>query len=156
MRGDEKLSASCSARQQLRDGLEEVWMKACLGLVQGKQRRWTRTQQHSEKAKVTERAIGKLHRIEGPRNSRHLHEQAEPAMGSLDVYRRTRKREIHASLQRSPVSDLDDRLQRRGKIAAIVAQHRSSNSDLRLPQGSLQIRSELMIEAPAQELRLEL
>ena len=98
MRGDKELTTSSGVRKQLRDGLEEVWVKAGLGFVQREQCRRARTQRNREQAKLPERPIGKLPRIEGTRDSRHLHEQAEPALGRLHVNGRTRKCEIHAAL----------------------------------------------------------
>src|SRR5712692_914731 len=133
MRGDEELSALCCAHKQLRNRLEEIWVKACLGFVQGEQRRRARAQQHREQAKVAEGPIGELPRIEVARDSRHLHGQAEPTLGRFDLDGRTRKCELYAALQCSPISDLDDRLQRSGKIAAVV--------ELAFPGSSIQVEA---------------
>jgi hypothetical protein len=80
----------------------------------------------------------------------HAHGEARLLGSDLDVA--AREGVGGARLQALVIADLDDGLQRRREIAAVVGEDGGADAQLRLTDGRFVVGAELVIEAPRQKL----
>ncbi len=82
-------------------------------------------------------------------------QHGELAVAVFDVDTRARKGVLNRGIERRPIADLANGLQRGRQIAAIVREHRRARADLRVARGRVGIGAKVIVEAPGPHLLAE-
>jgi hypothetical protein len=123
-------------------------VEAGFRLVQHEKTRRARRQKRGDPEQIPKRAVGQLGGLERPEQAVLLHLDLEPSALPLNRDPGPGKCVGDGLLQRRPLADLADGLERGGKVAAVVAENRRVGPDLRQPRRRGGIRPEVIVEAP--------
>ncbi|MNH19538.1 hypothetical protein D3C79_792790 [compost metagenome] len=80
----------------------------------------------------------------------------QPTRRRINLQAATGKRVIQCRYQVFNLANLDDGLQRRGKVTPVMMQHRRARPQLRLAAGCVAVDAEVIVEAPAVDERPQL
>ena len=150
MTDDPDLRVSRRLRDQPRQSRKQIRMQAGLRFVEHHQRRGAGCQQRADQQHVTQGSVRPFPTGEWAKHARLVQREIQLSVaGRLDLERRAWKRIVDRVGQCCPVTDLDDRLQRRGEIATIVMQDRRACRDSALACRGIAIATKAAVEAPA-------
>src|SRR5215472_2462504 len=152
MRGNPELGVLRCANDQMRQGIQNVWMQASLWFVECQERRWTRAKQCRAKTQEPHLSVREFLRLQGTEQPRNFHLYAEEGIHSFDNQSRAAKGLRDGLAKGSSIADFKNCLESSGKVRAVMSKNRCIDTNLRLPHGGLQICTEMMIKTPAQDL----
>src|SRR5262245_12587289 len=124
-------------------------MKTCFRFVQHHQGRRTRSEKSRDPQNVTQGAIGEFSGPEWTQKTHLVELKGNSAIrfpGNFKV--RSGKSRANRSGNALSVAYLDNRLDRGGQVAPVLAEHRRAGAELRDSGRGLKISTELIVEAP--------
>ena len=125
-------------------------MQTGFGLVQHHHRRRTRGQQRRQPQQVAQRAVRKFRSTQSTQQAVLAEFKGESAVWQVGNFQTgAGKRRVHSFRNGIRVSCLNDSLDGRGQVAAIMPENRRAGAEFGNPARSVRIRAQLIVETPA-------